>query len=58
MGGEEATVLPGAQTQVTQQPANPTVLNYAPGSRPMNTMPPFLTVNFIICMAGIYPPHP
>ena len=28
------------------------------GNQPHNNMPPFLTLNFIIALTGVYPPHP
>jgi len=55
MGGEEASALPGARVEIPQSPANPTVLSYAPAGQPVNSMEPFLVVNFIICLNGNYP---
>jgi microcystin-dependent protein len=56
------------QLDSTQQPVNmysatantnmnPAAIGAAGGSQPHNNMPPFLCVNFIICMEGIYPSH-
>src|SRR5438105_3385950 len=58
MGGEEASQLPVSGAEIPQSPTNPTVLNYTPGGRPVNSMEPFLVVNFIICLLGTYPSRP
>ena len=57
MGGEEASALPGARVEVPQSPTNPTVLAYAPAGQRVNSMEPFLVVNFIICLNGSFPSH-
>lgn len=57
MGGEEASALPRGSVEIPQSPTNPTVLAYAPGGQPVNSMEPFLVVNFIICLNGSFPGH-
>ena len=47
----------------TGTPANPAVLSNGSisvqgGSQPHSNLQPFLVVNFIICLSGIYPPRP
>ena len=37
---------------------NSAALAPAGGSQPHNNMPPYLTLNFIIALQGIYPPRP
>jgi microcystin-dependent protein len=37
---------------------NPTALAIAGGSLPHNNMPPYLVVNFIIALQGVFPPRP
>ncbi len=41
-------------------PANfaPTALQVVGGSQPHNNMPPYLAINFIIALQGIFPPRP
>ena len=41
----------------TAVPMSPRMLAQAGGSQPHNNMPPFLVVNFIIALQGIYPPR-
>ena len=41
----------------TQVPMNPNMLAPAGASGPHNNMPPYLVVNFIIALQGIYPPR-
>jgi microcystin-dependent protein len=41
----------------TQVPMNPQMLAFTGGSQPHNNMPPYLVVNFIIALQGIYPPR-
>jgi microcystin-dependent protein len=36
---------------------SPAALTAAGGSQPHDNMPPFLAVNFIISLFGIYPPQ-
>lgn len=36
---------------------NPSALSQAGGNLPHNNMPPFLTLNFIIALQGIFPPR-
>ena len=55
MGGEEASELPSGKVEIPQPPENPTVLDYAPGGQPVNSMEPFLVVNFIISLNGAFP---
>jgi microcystin-dependent protein len=55
--GAEAAELPSAKTEIPQSPDNPTVLAYAPGAQPVESMPPFLVVTFIISLTGQYPPR-
>jgi microcystin-dependent protein len=47
------------QTQTTQNitTMSPQALGLAGGSQPHNNMQPYLTLNFIIAMQGIYPPR-
>lgn len=40
-----------------QVPMNPRMLATTGGSQPHNNMPPYLVVNFIIALQGIYPPR-
>ena len=54
-GGNEQEQLPYSVAEVPQQPSNPTVVNYVRGGLPMSLMPPFLVVNFIICLGGVFP---
>jgi microcystin-dependent protein len=37
--------------------ANPLALSLTGGSQPHNNMPPYLTLNFIIAMQGVFPPR-
>ncbi len=37
---------------------NPNAISVVGGSQPHNNMPPFLTLNFIIALQGIYPSRP
>src|SRR5437763_14445079 len=55
MGGEEASELPSGKVEIPQSPDNPTVLDYAPGGERVNSMEPFLVVNFIISLNGAFP---
>lgn len=41
----------------TLLPMNPAAISPAGGSQPHNNMPPYLGLNFIICLQGIYPPR-
>jgi microcystin-dependent protein len=54
-GGMEQETLPYAAAEVPQQPDNPMVLNYVKGGMPVSMMQPFLVVNFIICLKGVFP---
>jgi microcystin-dependent protein len=36
---------------------NPLALNPAGGSQPHNNLPPYLFLNFIIALQGVYPPR-
>jgi microcystin-dependent protein len=38
-------------------PASPMALSITGGSQPHNNMPPYLTLNFIIAMQGVFPPR-
>jgi microcystin-dependent protein len=38
-------------------PMNPTALSLAGGNQPHNNLMPFLTLNFCICLVGIFPPR-
>jgi microcystin-dependent protein len=53
--GRATGLLPYSQTQNTQM--NAEALSVAGGSLPHNNMSPYLTVNFIIAMQGIFPPR-
>src|SRR5437763_16012688 len=55
MGGEEASQLPSGKVEIPQSPDNPTILDYAPGGERVNSMEPFLVVNFIISLNGAFP---
>ena len=55
MGGEEASELPSGKVEIPQPPENPTILDYAPGGQQVNSMEPFLVVNFIISLSGAFP---
>ena len=55
MGGEEGSALPVSRAEIPQSPDNPTILAYAPGGQPVNSMEPFLVVNFIISLSGALP---
>ncbi len=39
-------------------PMSPNALTPAGGGQPHNNMPPYLTLNFIIALQGIFPPRP
>ena len=41
----------------TAVPMSPKMLALTGGSQPHNNMPPYLVVNFIIALSGIYPPR-
>jgi microcystin-dependent protein len=41
----------------TQVPMNPSMLAVTGGNQAHNNMPPYLVVNFIIALQGIYPPR-
>jgi microcystin-dependent protein len=36
---------------------NPQAISLAGGSQPHNNLQPYLTLNFIIALAGVFPPH-
>jgi microcystin-dependent protein len=44
-----------ASSQGTAQTMNANALSQAGGGQPHNNMPPYLKINFIICLAGIFP---
>ena len=54
-GGEEASQLPVNRAEIPQSPDNPTILAYTPGGQTVNSMEPFLVVNFIISLNGAFP---
>lgn len=49
------TIGMGATSITAQTPAAPVVKDQP--KEPVNTMSPFLAMNYIICVEGIYPPH-
>ena len=57
-GGQEIYPLITSVAETPQQPSNPMVLSYTRGNQNVVTMPPFLVVNFIICLNGMFPNHP
>jgi microcystin-dependent protein len=52
--GTSATITPGSVGSATIA-FNP---SGSPTPAPFNIQPPYLALNFIICMAGIFPPRP
>lgn len=65
-GGNLAQTSDGARdpaitnTYTTGTPANPVTLNTSAisstgGGQPVNTMPPYTALNYIICLQGIFP---
>jgi microcystin-dependent protein len=44
-------------TPGTSQTLNPLALSISGGNLPHNNMPPFLTLNFIIALQGVFPPR-
>ncbi|MEJ8303920.1 phage tail protein [Saccharibacillus sacchari] len=40
------------------QNMDPRAINIAGGSQPHNNMQPFVSLNFIIALQGVFPPHP
>jgi microcystin-dependent protein len=53
--GRDAQLQYGPGT--TQVPMHPGMLAMAGNSQPHNNLPPYLVVNFIIALQGIYPPR-
>ncbi|NMM54551.1 phage tail protein [Paenibacillus aquistagni] len=52
--------LPGPKIYSTAEPnvpMNPAALSQAGSSQPHNNMQPYLGINFIISLAGVYPPR-
>jgi microcystin-dependent protein len=47
--------LPQYTTGGGGAPMNPEALTYAGGAMPHNNMPPYLTLNFIIALQGVFP---
>ena len=45
-------------TSGSTQPMAPSALGSAGGDQPHNNLPPYLVINFIIALEGIYPPRP
>ena len=44
-----------ASTQGTAAPMNPAAIGTAGGNQPHNNLPPYLSLNFIIALQGIFP---
>ncbi len=53
--GNVVAAVPGASANATM---NPNAVAGAGGSQPHDNMVPFLTINFIISLFGVYPPLP
>ncbi|THU38339.1 phage tail protein [Niastella caeni] len=53
--GISDTISMGEATITTATPPAPVVNGES--KEPVNTLSPYLTLNYIICVAGIYPPH-
>jgi microcystin-dependent protein len=51
---DERAYVPGANGNVAM---HPTAMSVAGGSLPHNNLPPYLVVNFIIAMQGVFPPR-
>lgn len=54
--GRVSELVYGAPTS-NQVPMNPLFLAPSGGSQPHNNMPPYLVLNFIIALQGIFPPR-
>lgn len=56
-GGGGRGKEPAYGTTAPNSPMNAQAVGLTGGSQPHNNMPPYLTMNFIIALQGIYPPR-
>lgn len=56
--GREFNVVPSYVDAVPDTAINGQSITFIGQNLPMNNMPPFLGLNYIICVQGIYPPRP
>lgn len=57
-GGAETIPFTPAGAQIPKEPQNPTAIYYANADQPISSLPPYVVVNFIICIQGYYPSRP
>ena len=55
IGGEEVIRLLPSGAKISQTPTNPVPINFANPGIPVSNMQPYLVVNFIICLNGVFP---
>lgn len=53
--GKEPAYAPASQQTAVLM--SPQAVGMTGGNQPHNNMPPYLTLNFVICLQGIYPPR-
>ena len=57
-GGAETVPFKPAGAQIPKEPQDPTAIYYVNADQPVSNLPPYLVVNFIICIQGYYPSRP
>ncbi|MGK6341964.1 phage tail protein [Chryseobacterium sp. DT-3] len=55
--GRDFTAIPSFVQADPDTALNPRSISYVGQNLPMNNMPPYLGLNYIICVEGIYPPR-
>ncbi|UWX59271.1 tail fiber protein [Chryseobacterium oranimense] len=55
--GRDFTAVPSFVSDAPDTAISPQSISFTGQGLPVNNMPPFLGLNYIICVAGIYPPR-
>lgn len=55
--GRDFSPLPSFIDAAPDTPINPQAISYIGQNTPMDTMPPYVGLNYIICIYGVYPPR-
>lgn len=56
--GRQFDAIPSFTDGAPDTPINPTSVSFTGQNIPINTMPPYVGVNYIICVQGIFPSRP